>query len=265
MAFFVTGVTALVPALTRRDLLPYGQAPYDLLGHLVGSAIPAFIVAAAVHGQLGVRDLLARCLRWRVGLGWYLVAIVGPVILTLVLAIALEGEAPVAALREDWPKLLTATLPSFLFAFVLSNFFEEIGWTGFLFDRLQGRHRPLSAATLVWLPFSLVHLPGFIVEGGSLTEGLLLLGFLAVPQLASRVIVAWIYNNSLRSLLLVGLFHSAYNVTTQNEFRETFLPISDDAQFLIYLVVPIIPALLIALFTKGRLGLNERQVDPIVA
>ena len=46
MAYTVTGVTALFPKLTRRDLLPYGQAPYELLGHSLGSAVPAFVVVA---------------------------------------------------------------------------------------------------------------------------------------------------------------------------------------------------------------------------
>ena len=254
MVYVVNVATALSPALTRRDLLPYGQAPYDLLAHLLGTAIPAFIVTAALRGTAGVREFVQRCLRWRVGIRWYLLAILGPTVVTLLLAVVLAGSAPLMAVAENWPTFFTLVLPSLAFAFVLSNFHEEIGWTGFLFDRVQDRYSPLKAVAIVSVPFALAHIPGFIVEGGSLVDGLIILGVLFVPQLASRVIVAWLYNNTNRSLLIVGLFHSAYNVRTQAEFSDAFLPVAEDIQFLILVAVPILPAILIAALTRGRLS-----------
>lgn len=94
-----------------------------------------------------------------------------------------------------------------------------------MLDRIQDRHAPMKAAAIVSVPFALGHLPGFIVEGGSVVEGLVFLGVLFLPQFASRIIVAWLYNNSHRSVLLIGLFHSAYNATTHSEFSEAFLPV----------------------------------------
>ena len=55
--------------------------------------------------------------------------------------------------------------------------------------------------------------------------------------------------------MIVGLFHAAFNVTTQAEFREAFLPVGEEILFVILLAIPIIPAILIAIFTKGRLFL----------
>ncbi|MGH8959538.1 MAG: CPBP family intramembrane glutamic endopeptidase [Acidimicrobiia bacterium] len=257
MVYVITTATSLSPALTRRDLLPYGQAPYDLLAHLVGTAIPAFIVTAAYGGAAGVRDLVGRCLRWRVGVGWYLLALFGPAFLTLGLAAALEGSV-LNALGDNWLQLLSVALPSLAFAFVFSNFFEEIGWTGFLFNHVQGRYPPMRAAALVAVPFALAHVPGFIVEGGSLVDGLVILGVLFIPQVASRVLAAWFYNKALQSVFIVGLFHSAYNVTTQGEFTDAFLPVGDDVQFLLLLAVPIVPAVLVAAFTRGRLGQDRK-------
>jgi membrane protease YdiL (CAAX protease family) len=40
---------------------------------------------------------------------------------------------------------------------LLNNVAEEIGWTGFAFDKLQDRHGPLRAALLTTLFFSLFH------------------------------------------------------------------------------------------------------------
>ena len=264
MAYVVTVATALSPALTRRDLLPYEHAPYDLLAHVLGSAVPAFIVTSAVRGKGGVRDLVQRCLRWRVGFGWYLLALLGPTLLTLLLATGLAGTLPLTTVTENWAEFFTLILPSLAFAFVLSNYAEEVGWTGFLFDRLQDRHQPLKAAAIVSVPFTLAHIPGFVVETGSLLDGLVILGFLFIPQLASRVIVAWFYNNTRRSLVIVGLFHAAYNVTTQSRFTEAFIPVGDDIQFLILLAVPIIPAILIVIFTKSRLAHRPSTHTPSV-
>lgn len=94
-------------------------------------------------------------------------------------------------------------------------------------------------------------------EGGSLGDGLTISAFLLVPQLARRIIVAWFYNNTMRSLWIVGLFHSAYNVTTQIEIRGAFLPVAKDVQLVLYLAIPIVPALLIAVLTKRRLSYQE--------
>jgi hypothetical protein len=59
MVYAVNIAVALPPILTRRDLLPFDQAPYDWLGHIVGSALPAFLVLAAVHGSA--------CATWYIG------------------------------------------------------------------------------------------------------------------------------------------------------------------------------------------------------
>ena len=42
------------------------------LASILGVALPAFLVTAATRsGKAGVRELLSRCLRWRVGIVWY--------------------------------------------------------------------------------------------------------------------------------------------------------------------------------------------------
>ena len=60
--------------LTRRDILPFDLSLYDVLGPLLGVALPAFVVVAA-SGAGGVRELASRCWRWRVRLRWYVFAL----------------------------------------------------------------------------------------------------------------------------------------------------------------------------------------------
>jgi membrane protease YdiL (CAAX protease family) len=261
MVYAINIAVALPPILTRRDLLPFDQAPYDWLGHIVGSAVPAFLVTAAVLGRAGVLDLVRRCLRSRVGLRWYVVALLGMPIAAMLTASAFFGAAPVNALADRWPLLFTVVLPHLLLIIVFSNVAEEIGWTGFLFARLQDRYGPLKASAIVTVPFALFHLPGFVVETGSGLLALELLGILFIPHLASRIVVAWLYNNTNRSVLLVGLFHCAFNVTIARFARE-FIPASVEVQFLMLNGIVIVTAILIAVLTKGRLSYTRDEKLP---
>jgi CAAX protease family protein len=255
MVYGVNLAVALSPALTRRDLLPFDQAPYDWLGHIFGSAGPAFIVAWAVGGRVGMRDLARRCLRWRVDLRWYAGALLGMPVGTILLASIFYGTEPISLLVQKWTFLFTTVLPHLILIIIFSNVAEEIGWTGFLLDRLQKRFAPLKAAFLTAIPFALFHVPGYIVEEGAAMAPIIL-GVLFLPQLASRVLVACLYNGTNRSILLVGIFHCAFNVTSA-EFSRELIPGPENELFVFTSGIVVIAAVIIAIVTKGRLGYEQ--------
>jgi uncharacterized protein len=259
MVFAVNCAVALSPLLTRRDILPFGLAPYDSLGHIFGVALPAFIVVAAMHGRAGVRDLAHRSLRWRVGVQWYLIALLGVPVSSMLCASVLFGLAPLEALVEKWELLLTVVLPQLLLLIVFFNLAEEVGWTGFLQARLQERHGPLKASLIVTLPFALYHLPAWMVEFklglAQLHLALALTGVLGISQLFGRIIITWLYNNTGYSVLLVGMFHSSFNVTTST--FDSFIP--RDTSFLIAAGVVAVAAVLLVVFTRGRLSYRPER------
>ena len=268
MVSTVNTAVALVPLLTRRDILPFGLAPYDSLGHIFGVALPAFIVVAAMSGKTGVRDLAHRSLRWRVGARWYLVALLGVPVTTVLCASALFGLAPLNALVEKWELLFTVVLPELLLLIVFFNLAEEVGWTGFLQARLQDRHGPLKASVIVTVPFALFHLPGWMVEFelglAQLHLALALTGVFGISQLFGRVIIMWLYNNTNYSVLLVGMFHSSFNVTT-SAFGP-FIPLPAGSTFLIAAPVVAVAAVLLVVLTRGRLSYEpERTPQPAAA
>ncbi|HEX6758624.1 MAG TPA: hypothetical protein VF086_09480 [Propionibacteriaceae bacterium] len=79
-------------------------------------------ITAATDGRAGVRDLLRRTLRWRVGIGWYMLAIpVG----ALLLAPLFLGPAPLQGFLQNWPLLFTDFVPQLLLGLVTMQFFEE--------------------------------------------------------------------------------------------------------------------------------------------
>lgn len=257
MVYVVNSAVALVPLLTRRDILPFGLAPYDSLGHIFGVALPAFLVVAAMSGKAGVRDLARRSLRWRVGVRWYLIALFGVPIGVVLCASAIYGLAPLNALVEKWQLLFTVVLPQLVLLILFYNVAEEVGWTGFLQARLQEGYGPLKASVIVTLPFALFHLPGWMVEFElGLTQlhiALLLTGIFGISQLFGRVVIMWLYNNTNHSVLLVGMFHSGFNVTT-SAFGNSFIPVSDGSTFLIAAPVVAVFAVLVIVFTRGRLS-----------
>jgi membrane protease YdiL (CAAX protease family) len=254
MVYVINTAVALSPLLTRRDILPFGLAPYDSLGHIFGVALPAFIVVAAMNGKAGVQDLARRSLRWRVGVRWYLFALLGVPVATVLSASALFGLAPLNALVEKWGLLFTVVLPQLVLLIVFYNVAEEVGWTGFLQARLQDRHGPLKASVIVTIPFALFHLPSWMVEFelglAQLHLALLLTGVFGISQFFGRVIIMWLYNNTHYSVLLVGMFHSSFNVTAS-----AFGPfIPREMGFLIAAGVVAVAAVLMAVFTRGRLS-----------
>ena len=257
------GIIAFELPTVRAQLdigLPPDLSLWTALGHLFGSALPAFLVMAALHGRAGVRDLASRSLRWRVGARWYLFALLGVPIAVVLCASVIFGLAPLNALVDKWPLLFTVMLPNLLLRIVFFNVIEEIGWTGFLQARLQDRHGPLKACVLVEIPFALWHLPGLIGDTGELPLALVLLGVFAISQLFARVVIMWLYNNTNRSVLLVGLFHSAFN-TTNNRFVGEFIPGLAEGAFLIVSGVVAVAAVLMVVFTRGRLSYKPNHVS----
>jgi membrane protease YdiL (CAAX protease family) len=268
MVYAVNVAVALSPLLTRRDILPFGLAPYDSLGHIFGVALPAFLVVAAMHGKEGASDLARRSLKWRVGLRWYLVALLTVPVATVLCASVIFGSAPLNALVEKWELLFTVVLPQLVLLIVFYNVAEEVGWTGFLQARLQERHGPLKASLIVTVPFALFHLPSWMVEFElGLTQlhlALALTGVFGISQLFGRVIIMWLYNNTNYSVLLVGVFHSSFNVTT-SAFGP-FIPLPAGSTFLIAAPVVAVAAVLLVVFTRGRLSYKpERTPQPAAA
>ena len=275
---FGFGWISLIPILLARN--GFGVLPVELpltvvqtLATILGLALPAFLVTAATGGKEGVRDLLGRLLRWRVGLHWYLFVLFGLPMGVLVSAIVLHGAAPLGALARNWALLFTTFLPGVIVPFLHTNLWEELGWTGFLQSTLQDRRGPLLASLIVVPFFALFHLPARFVAGWIVDDHTPLaqvptiaLGYFvsaAVVAVFLRVLIMWIYNGSGRSLIVVGLFHSAFNITIGNEVMPELLNLPASETSLMCLGVLVVLAVAVVVFTRGRLAYQGRPAGAV--
>ena len=251
----------------------YAGLPFLLvssLGVVFGLALPAYLVTAATSGKAGVRDLLGRSLKWRVGVGWYLLAFLGLPFATLLVAVVFLGATPLEALARNWPLFFTMFLPGILVPLVITHLFEEAGWTGFMQDALQDRHGPLLASVMVAPAFVLFHLPLSFLEAPQITLAVVQFALVqlvvqAIVVIFFRVAIMWLYNGSGRSVLIVALFHSAFNSAgTGSEYATRFIEeiIPGPAALLIPIAVVAMVAVVIAVLTKGRLGYEPERAAP---
>jgi membrane protease YdiL (CAAX protease family) len=254
-------VLPLVLSRTGLGLLPVTlpALPFEMLGALAGPTLAAFLVTAATAGRAGVRDLLRRCGRWRVGAGWYLLIVVGNVLVLTLAASLFFGTGALLALARQWPLLVTLYLPAIALVAVTGPIFEEPGWRGFALPRLQERVGPVRASLLLGLLWALWHLPGF--AGGWLGPfSPLSLAGLLLAAMGFSVIATWVYNRTRGSVLLAGiLLHAASDAATS--LGGQLLPPEMPAWVHAVVYASGIGAIaygacavLLALWTRGRLG-----------
>jgi membrane protease YdiL (CAAX protease family) len=172
-----------------------------------GPLIAAFIVLALTRGWPGVRDLLASMVRWRVGPGWYAVALLLPIVITLgaiYLNAMLGGPIPTAADLADW---YTFPLVFLLTTLVAGPLFEEPGWRGFALPRLQSNYTPLVASLIVGVIWASWHLPELLSDVTGQRPPLQFFVWIV----AQSVVYTWVYNGTRGSVLLVILMHGSTN------------------------------------------------------
>ena len=205
--------------LVVQGVIPAGLALVSVLS----ASIAGIIMTAATDGRAGLKLMFRRLLIWRVGIGYWLFAI-----LFLIPAIFL-GSLLNPLFNGD-PISFSNIKPSFEILLMFISFIivaglgQELGWTGFLTPRLQAHFSALTACIIRAIFGGIWHLPlffyarlqppaladfpygGWIAQKGFLVAiGAAVLMFL-FPW---SIFFAWIFNNTRGSLLLVAVLHGS--------------------------------------------------------
>ena len=171
---------------------------------LLGPCTAGLALTALLEGREGMRRLGSRVAHWRVGLRWYVVALMTmPLLLLAALWPLSVFVDPAFAPRFQWP----------LFAIgLVAGSFEEVGWTGFATPRLLARQRLFIAGLSLGLVWALWHVVVDFRQNHHTMGNLWVLEF-AVFYVAAltayRLLMTWVYANT-QSLLLAVLMHASY-------------------------------------------------------
>jgi membrane protease YdiL (CAAX protease family) len=171
-----------------------------------GPLLAAVIVIALTAGRHGLRALVARMFRWRVGWRWYAVALALPLsvdALASVINVALGAPAPSFDLGAPWYTVIV------VFAIRLVNpmdgpLGEEPGWRGFALPGLQHTRSPLVATSILALLVTGWHLPLVLGSGSNPLAPFALLGTFAVTFWYT-----WVFNHTNGSVLITLIMHAA--------------------------------------------------------
>ncbi|MET1085926.1 MAG: CPBP family intramembrane glutamic endopeptidase [Arthrobacter sp.] len=180
----------------------------------VGPLVAATIVIALTDGRAGFRAWGWRLIRWRVGLVWYAVALLLPVVLVLAAGlINMAAGAPAPGLGQlTWSGLVT------VFGVRMVNLLdgplgEEPGFRGYALPLLQASRPPLLSAAVLGVLVALWHLPLILFGGLSLT---------GLPTtFAITFLYVWLFNRTGGSVLLTFLFHNSQGTLTMGSFGFT--------------------------------------------
>jgi uncharacterized protein len=186
-----------------------------------GPSISGLVMTALVGGRAGLRDLLDRLLRWRVGAKWWAAALLtGPVLVAAVLfglSLYSPDFTPGLLTTEDRVGLLILGLGAGLIG---GGLLEELGWTGFAVPTLRQRYGTFATGLIVGVLWGVWHLliafwasRGLAGEAslGGFIAGFLAFYFVALP--AYRVLMVWFYDQT-TSLLLMMLMHAVLSAST---------------------------------------------------
>ena len=194
--------------------------PVAIVAMLLGPAAAGLLMIGAVDGRAGFRDLGARLGKWRVGVGWYLIA-------ALLIPLSLMAMSMVLALFSPvyLPGIFAgggaSRLMLGMFSGVAVGICEELGWTGFVTPKLRSRYGILGTGLVMGVLWGAWHLASHVVLASGAYAAPLSqmeyigargLSFLVGQLVPIRVLIVWLHDRS-GSLVLAMLMHWGYTAS----------------------------------------------------
>src|SRR5215203_5983679 len=225
----------------------------------LGPTLAAFIMTGITEGREGVGHFLRRFVLWRVGLRWYLFALLGIPMIAVLSVVVIPGV--LGSFQGLGALAPLSVLGVFVYVFFLGGALgEEPGWRGFALPRLQSMHGPLVGTLILGPLWGLWHLPLFFTPWNELTARNVV-GY-ALTTTCLAIMYTWVFNNTKGSVLIAVLLHATFNWTTVAVAPLFPAPIFEDYGLLTILGGFGAFAVVLVALTRGRLGYqNYRQEE----
>jgi hypothetical protein len=173
---------------------------------LVIPLISALILTYRRDRLTGVRKLFKRVLDFPKIKNkiWYLpVLILYPLIAVLSYAGMRLAGRPLPDPQIPW-----LMVPVYLLVFFIAGIGEELGWMGYAYDPMQERWGALKASVFLGVFWATYHLIPDL-QNQQPADWIL---WHRLGTIAFRVLIAWVYNNTGKSIFAVILFHAVNNL-----------------------------------------------------
>lgn len=180
-----------------------------LLGGFTPSVL-GLLLARITDGKPGLKKLLRRSLQVKINIKWYIL-IVAIVIFSGFMQILLNM---ILGNRFDFA-LFIRQLPSFIPLIIIGPISEELGWRGYLLEKLQENLSPIYSAIIIGIVWGLWHLPLFFMIGTS--QNTLNIPFMSfiVNTTATSIVMTYIVNKSNGNVWSAIAFHWIYTYMAQ--------------------------------------------------
>lgn len=260
MAYLFSWITVIPYILSQWNILPNTKvfAVFFAAKPFTGPALAAYIMCRVLGGNEAWLTLKKSVRQTKAELKWYVFIMLGVPAAMFLGIIALNGGLP------SFHGLTSSFIVGYVIQFVVIFFFagplgEEIGWRGFALPLMQARFGALKAALFMGVLWALWHLPDFLTvaqrggPGSSLSLLYFNLPIFILSGIAISIVVTWVFNYTNASVFIAILLHTSLNAfsTLQANLSGSKLLTDTDLSFTIGFVIL---ALLILVFTKGKLG-----------
>ncbi|WP_193310413.1 CPBP family intramembrane glutamic endopeptidase [Halorubrum halophilum] len=195
-------------------LVPVASATPLVIASIFGPTIAALVLTWRADGSTGLQRLLARLVRVRVPIRWFVAALlpVGLGLLGWWVLYLTAGAGPLGQFGGDLGRLPTPIIVALFLVSSLGSgaLAEELGWRGYALPRLQARFDALGASLLLGAVWAVWHLPVFLLTDAGTT---LPFGWYLPRLLALSVLLTWVFDHTRGSVLHAVLLHAAVNGT----------------------------------------------------
>ncbi len=214
LAYAITWAIGILLIASVRGLLGVQIPPSVHFLAAYGPMLSALIVTGVTGGAVGIRELVGRMFRWRVGMRWILIAL-SPLALYLIAAAMLRVWGGVWPDFSRFGSTVEVTglgwLAGWAFHTLTFGIGEETGWRGFALPRLQKGRSALSATLILSVFWALWHVPMFFYKENYVGMGIPMVILWLVGLLCGAIVFTWLYNSTNGSVLMVALWHGTYN------------------------------------------------------
>jgi membrane protease YdiL (CAAX protease family) len=261
-AFLGLAFAIALPVMSLPILADHGVIPGGWMPHLPGvdteriasvllvfaALLPAALWTTwAADGPAGVRSLVSRMFRWRIGARWWVLVLAGLPTLTLAFAVLLgDTFTPV-----EVAPFVVAQVAGLLVNLVLINVWEETAWSGVVQTRLEQRHGVVRAALFTAVPFALIHMPLQLIGDFSLGSlGAALIALLIICALV-RLLIGVVLRGTRDSILAVAVLHTLFNRSNNDEGLVAGL-VDGDGRKLAGLLAVLVLTTVVAIVSRRR-------------